>query len=109
MDALPAAGMVEEQKFFDQAGMHLAVFGQLHGRLGRTVGLACSIQAERVGLGFYAAGDRKTGGQSRLLRSPPPSADPLDRGRKRTVDRGRAGVPHSSQSAGGFRRSRLHV
>ena len=57
MDAVPAAGVVEEQEFLDRAGMHLAVFGQLHGRLGKTVGLACGIQAERVGLGFHAAGD----------------------------------------------------
>ena len=57
MDALPAAGMVEEQEFLDRAGMHLAVFGQLHCRLGKTVRLACGIQAERVGLGFHVAGD----------------------------------------------------
>ena len=57
MDAIPPAGMVEEQEFLDRAGMHLAVFGQLHGRLGKTVGLACGIQAERVGLGFHAVGD----------------------------------------------------
>ena len=40
MDAVPAAGVVEEQEFLDRAGMHLAVFGQLHCRLGKAVGLA---------------------------------------------------------------------
>jgi len=66
MDALPAAGMVEEREFFDRTRMHLAVFGQLHCRLGEAVGLAYGIQAERVGFGFHAAGDGENRGQSRL-------------------------------------------
>src|SRR5690349_10802090 len=55
MDAVPATGMIEEDPFFDLAGIHLAVLAEMDGSLREAVGLPASVQAVHVGLVFVRA------------------------------------------------------
>src|SRR6266403_1214224 len=52
MDAIPAAGMVEENPFFDWPGIHLAIFAEMDSTLREAVGLPAGIQAIHVGFVF---------------------------------------------------------
>ncbi|HUH31005.1 MAG TPA: hypothetical protein VLZ55_06535, partial [Rhodanobacter sp.] len=76
--------MVEEHEFLHRAGVHLAVFGKLHGGLGEAVWLLRGIQAEGIRLGLHAAGqgvgyrrqhEHEDGEQRREQRQPGHVAD----------------------------------
>src|SRR5437879_1177094 len=50
VNAVPAAGMVEEDDLLDRAGAHLAVLAEVDGGLREAVGLAAGVDAVHVGL-----------------------------------------------------------
>src|SRR5882762_4190847 len=54
VDAVVAAGMIEEDPFFSRAWAHLAVFAEVDGGLGEAIWLAGGVKAEHVG--FFLPG-----------------------------------------------------
>src|ERR1700735_18285 len=59
MDAMAAAGMMEENPFFDWAGAHFAVYAEVDGGLSEAVWLAAGVDAVHVG--FVLVGSRLRG------------------------------------------------
>src|SRR5712692_5428723 len=58
VDAIPAAGMVEEDPLFDWSRIHLAILAEMNGGLREAIGLAAGVQAVHVGFMFVAANVR---------------------------------------------------
>src|SRR6266705_3926014 len=55
-DAVPAAGVIEEDPLLDRAGTHLAVLAEVNGRLRETVRLPAGVDAIHVRFGFLRPG-----------------------------------------------------
>ncbi len=58
IDTIASAGVVEKGPLLDRTGIHLAVFAEMDGSLGKAVGLPTRIQSVHVGLVLLRAGPR---------------------------------------------------
>jgi len=55
VDAVPSAGVVEENPLFDSPGIHLAILAEMNGALRESVGLTAGVQAVHIGFVFVGA------------------------------------------------------